>query len=122
MAQREQLNEELQKLPVESFEQLRLLLGLRKEGLARHLGIAPGTLYRRMASGRFTAKESDRLARLIRLFSRSVEVLGNDESAKEWFDTPNPSLRGVTPLSVSQSDPGSVEVERLLGRIEEGVF
>jgi putative toxin-antitoxin system antitoxin component (TIGR02293 family) len=75
-----------------------------------------------MASGRFTVQESNRLARLIRLFSRCVQVLGNDESAKEWFHTPNPSLRGMTPLSDSQSDPGSAEVERLLGRIAEGVF
>jgi putative toxin-antitoxin system antitoxin component (TIGR02293 family) len=75
-----------------------------------------------MASGKFTSQESDRLARLIRLFNRGFEVLGNNESAQEWFNTPNPSLGGETPLTLSESDPGCVEVERLLGRIEEGVF
>lgn len=109
-------------LPMKSFEQLSSLLGVSKEALGRHLGIAPATLYRRMASGRFSAQESDRLARLMRLLGRGVEVLGNDESAREWFQTPNPSLGGQIPFSLTQSDPGCIEIERLLGRIEEGVF
>ena len=109
-------------LPIKSFEQLSSLLGFSEGALARHLGIAPATFYRRMASGRFNAQESDRLARLIRLVARAVEVLGNDESAKEWFQTPNPSLGEQSPFSLTQSDPGCTEVERLLGRIEEGVF
>jgi putative toxin-antitoxin system antitoxin component (TIGR02293 family) len=109
-------------LSVTRFKSLARSLGLDNETLGRQLGIAPATLYRRMAAGKFTSQEGDRLARLLRLYARALEILGNPESVREWFMNPNPSLGGSKPFELVKTDPGSVEVERLLSRIEYGVF
>jgi putative toxin-antitoxin system antitoxin component (TIGR02293 family) len=109
-------------LRVGTFQKLSHVLGLAAGTLGRHLSIAPATLYRRLASGRFTAQESDRLARLARLYARALDVLGDSESARVWFMASNPSLGGRKPFDLTRTDPGCVEVDRLLGRIEYGVF
>ena len=108
-------------LPAGTFRKLSRLLGLAEVTLARHLSIAPATLYRRLSTGRFTSEESDRLARLTRLYARALDVLGDRESVRNWFMAPNPSLGGKKPFDLTLTDPGCVEVERLLGRIENGV-
>ena len=109
-------------LPVKRFKSLARSLGLDNETLGRQLGIAPATLYRRINAGKFTSQEGDRLARLLRLYARALEVLGNPESVREWFMTANPSSGGSRPFDLVKTDPGCVEVDRLLGRIEYGVF
>lgn len=109
-------------LNVDTFQKLSHLLGLAEVTLGRHLSIAPATLYRRLASGRFTAQESDRLARLARMYARALDVLGDHESVRDWFMASNASLGGKKPFDLTHTDPGCVEVERLLGRIEYGVF
>jgi putative toxin-antitoxin system antitoxin component (TIGR02293 family) len=109
-------------LPSGTFRKLSHVLGLAEVTLGRHLSIPPATLYRRLSTGRFTSEESDRLARLTRLYARALDVLGDRESVRDWFMAPNPSFGGKRPFDLTQTDPGSVEVERLLGRIEYGVF
>ena len=109
-------------LSISSFQELRNLLGVTEATLGRHLSISPATLYRRLASGRFTVQESDRLAQLTRLYAKAVEVLGDHDSARDWFLAPNASLANKRPFDLADTDPGCVEVERLLGRIEYGVF
>ncbi len=51
-----------------------------------------------------------------------MEVFESDEAAREWFRSPQPALGGSTPLAFADVEPGAREVERLLGRIEQGVF
>lgn len=67
-------------------------------------------------------EESDRLARLARIVVRAEEALGNDEKAHHWLSVPNRALGGQRPLSLLDSDAGATAVERVLGRIEHGVF
>jgi uncharacterized protein (DUF2384 family) len=38
------------------------------------------------------------------------------------MQTPNPSIGFAVPLELCSTDPGCVEIERLLYRIEYGVF
>ena len=109
-------------LRVQTFERLSRVFGLTEPNLARHLAIPPATLYRRRSSGRFSRAESDRMARLARLYLRGLSVLGGREPVREWFMAPNPSLGGRKPFDLTDTDPGCVEVDRLLGRIEYGVF
>jgi putative toxin-antitoxin system antitoxin component (TIGR02293 family) len=77
---------------------------------------------RLVTRSRFSATESDRLARLERIFKAVESALGDVASAREWMLTSNPSLNFKPPLELTATDPGSVEVERLLMRIEYGVF
>ncbi len=66
--------------------------------------------------------ESDRLARLARLLVRAEEALGDDEKARRWLSRPNRALGGHAPLTLLDSDAGALAVERVLGRIEHGVY
>ncbi len=66
--------------------------------------------------------ESDNLARLARLVVRAEEVFGDNDKARRWLGTPNRVLGGTRPLSLLDNDVGALAVERVLGRIQYGVY
>ena len=66
--------------------------------------------------------ESDKLARLARIVVLAEEALGSRAKAMRWLRSPNRGLEGVWPLRMLGSDAGALVVERILGRIEHGVF
>jgi len=109
-------------LPMAEFEALRQLLEISSEELAEKLVISRSTLVRRKKTGRLDREESDRLVRFARLFSRAVEVLGDDVSARTWLKAPARALASQTPLAFAETEAGAREVENLLGRLEHGVF
>jgi uncharacterized protein (DUF2384 family) len=60
--------------------------------------------------------------RLITLSVRAGEVFANHDKALEWLQTPNPSLRGRTPLEAATTEDGFTEADDILTRIESGVL
>lgn len=91
--------------------------------LSRKLGIPQRTLTRRVAQGsRLTVAESDRTMRFARIFAHAVEMIGNEEKAVEWLRAPNRALNGERPVDALDTDPGSRDVEDILGRIAYGVY
>jgi putative toxin-antitoxin system antitoxin component (TIGR02293 family) len=66
--------------------------------------------------------QSDRLYRLSRLISRSIEVFENIDTARKWLKRPNQALGGIVPLDILDTDAGTEQVEELLNRIEYGVY
>jgi uncharacterized protein (DUF2384 family) len=50
--------------------------------------------------------------------------IGQTELARalDWLKSPNASLGGASPLSLLDTDLGSVALVNTLGRIEQGVF
>lgn len=94
----------------------------RQQDVFRVVGSAR-TLQRKRAQGtRLSAEESDRLARLARMLVRTEVALGTPAQAGPWLVAPNRALGGQTPLSLLDSDAGSLAVERVLGRIEHGLY
>jgi putative toxin-antitoxin system antitoxin component (TIGR02293 family) len=90
---------------------------------SRKLGIPLRTMTRRLSHGsRLTAAESDRTVRLARVYAGAVEMIGDEEKAAEWLQTPNRALGGERPLDQLDTDVGSRTVEDLLGRIAYGVY
>ena len=104
-------------LPAAAFDALRDALGLPAAALADALGVAPRTLSRRRANGRFTAEESDRLLRAARLTEMAAVALGDPEAAAEWMTEPL-SLFGEPPLRHADTAPGAREVEDALYVVE----
>ncbi|MGH7584225.1 MAG: type II RES/Xre toxin-antitoxin system antitoxin [Gemmatimonadales bacterium] len=81
------------------------------------------TLQRKRSTGKpLSAEESDRLARLVRLVVRAQEALGDRDTANRWLGKANRALGGRIPLHLLDSDAGALAVERVLGRIEHGVY
>jgi putative toxin-antitoxin system antitoxin component (TIGR02293 family) len=65
--------------------------------------------------------ESDRLYRLAKIQSKAVEVFQDKEVAVDWLKRPNRAL-GDIPLQLLDTEAGADMVERVLTRIEHGVY
>jgi putative toxin-antitoxin system antitoxin component (TIGR02293 family) len=110
-------------LPAGAVAALARKLDLGSLRLSRKLGIPQRTLTRRVAQGsRLTVAESDRTMRFARIFAHAVEMIGDEEKAVEWLRTPNRALNGERPVDALDTDPGSRDVEDILGRIAYGVY
>jgi len=53
---------------------------------------------------------------------RAGEVFANQQKALAWLQTPNPSLKGRTPLEATATEEGFQEADEVLTRIEYGVL
>lgn len=109
-------------LPYAALEAVMGQLGLSREQVAEALHLPERTLARRKKDGRLHPDESDRLFRLARIAAQAAEVLGSTEKAARWLQRPNRALGGRVPLGLLDTDPGTREVEEVLGRIEHGVY
>ena len=67
-------------------------------------------------------EQSDRLARLVRIAERAEDALGDPERAARWLRKPNRALEQKRPIDLLESDIGARMIERVLGRIEHGVY
>jgi len=109
-------------VPTDRFETLRTFLKISAAEFSEVVGITSSTLSRRRNRGFFDKDESERLLRLARIAFRAVDVMESAENARQWLTEPARALGGETPLHFADTEPGAREVERLLGRIEHGVF
>lgn len=110
-------------LPSSVVKRISAFLGIRARKVGSIVRISERTLDRRLKS-RVPLKldESERVARLMRLISVAVSTLESKDYAREWLQRPLRELGGRTPLQLAETEPGSREVERVLGRIEHGIF
>jgi putative toxin-antitoxin system antitoxin component (TIGR02293 family) len=120
----EELLREVQKgLPFRALERLGRNLDLSMKSIAELAQIRNRTLHRRKEAGRLQPNESDRLLRVSRVFGRAIELFeGDDRAARHWLSAPQRALGGVAPLSLAKTELGALEVQRLIGRLEHGVF
>lgn len=110
-------------LPYRAFERFRRNTSLSFERVCDLIGIPRRTMTRRKREGRLRPDESDRLLRASRLFGRTLELFeGDRDAATEWLTAAQPALGGTVPLDLARSEVGAREVERLIGRLEHGVF
>lgn len=98
------------------------VMGIAQADLARALDIPERTLARRKKEGVLSRDESGKLVRLARVVERAVVVFEDERLALDWLKSPNAALAGSSPLSLLDTDLGSVAVLNTLGRIEQGVF
>jgi len=81
------------------------------------------TLKHRRARGEsLTLDESDKLARVVRLFRFTLEVFGDQGKAVRWFTNPKMRLEDRTPISLLRTELGGETVNQLLWQIADGVF
>ena len=77
--------------------------------------------HRKRLGRRLTTRQSDRLARVVRVVARAEEAIGDLAKAKRWLRKPNRALQGRRPLDLLITGVGVRIVEQLLGRIEHGL-
>lgn len=105
------------------FKEVCCLLAISEKRLAGIINLSVSTLAQRKKRGYFSATESERLYRILNLYKKAVQVFDDDpEEAREWLKTKAYGLGDEIPLEFSKTEVGAKEVERLLTRIDEGVF
>lgn len=110
-------------LPYSAIEKLSQNLALPLEQVAAFIDIPRRTLTRRKKTGRLLPTESDRLLRASRIAGRALELFdGNRDAAIEWLLAAQRALGGAVPFELARTELGAREVERLIERLEHGVF
>ena len=66
--------------------------------------------------------ESDRLARVARVFELALRVWNNRDDAREWLLSPKHRFEDQTPLAMLRTELGERAVEEFLIQIDEGYF
>lgn len=66
--------------------------------------------------------ESDKLARLIRIYDQAMRVLGDKEKALHWLRKPLRRFAGRAPLEMLRTEFGARMVEEMLGQLDYGMF
>ena len=67
-------------------------------------------------------EDSEELLDTLRVFVEAQQVWGDDDSVREWLDTPVPALNGATPLELFDTFEGRNWVRQVLRKIEHGEF
>jgi putative toxin-antitoxin system antitoxin component (TIGR02293 family) len=78
--------------------------------------------HRRERKESLSLDESDRLARVARLYELGVKVFGDPNKARRWLTKPKDRFHGRSPLAVMRTELGGRDVEEMLFQIDEGVF
>lgn len=109
-------------LPVTGVARLQKKLRVRESDLLSLIGMSTQTFkHRKQEHEHLNAIESDRLYRLAKIEARAVEVFEDEEIAANWLKTPNRAL-GEKPICLLDTEAGTDMVERVLTRIEYGVY
>jgi len=109
-------------LPYRAFVSLLKEVDVSSADLALLLASSPRTLVRRKMEKKLSMTESDRLTRIARIVAQAEKTFEDRDRAHTWLQKPNRALGGRIPLQALGTDIGTKEVERILGRIEFGVY
>lgn len=110
-------------MPVGSAEALKGGISVADKPFAELIGISEKTLSRaRSGRARLDPVASDRLYRLAKIVALAIDVLEDEARAVHWLKRAQFGLGGRSPLSLLATDAGSDQVEKLLLRIEHGVY
>ncbi len=60
--------------------------------------------------------------RFSQLLEHATKVFGDVDRARAWLKHPQRGLGGAVPLDYAETEIGAREVDRLLGRIDYGVY
>ena len=72
---------------------------------------------RRKAKRHLTTEESDRLARVAKVFAFGLELFRDEAKVRDFLNRPHPMLEGKAPLELAlATGPGADAVVNLLGR------
>ncbi len=78
--------------------------------------------HRRARKEKLSVDESDKLARVIRIYEHTQRVFGSAPKALKFLKTPKERFDGRTPIEMLRTDLGGRLVEDWLWQIDDGVF
>ncbi|MCC6193104.1 MAG: hypothetical protein IT518_01430 [Burkholderiales bacterium] len=109
-------------LPASFLDEAIAKVGVTRAELLAGVGISSSTAARvKQQRKRFSLEDSERLARLARLWHDAFIVYENDEGTQDWITSPVPSAGGV-PLSMLATQEGFERAARSIMQLAYGVF
>jgi putative toxin-antitoxin system antitoxin component (TIGR02293 family) len=109
-------------LPLTAIEEFSAYSGIPVKELLEVV-IPPRTLkHRRQRQQPLSVDESDRLARVAKMYELAVKVYGDREDGAKWLLNPKDRFDEKSPLAMLRSEAGGRAVEEFLYQIDEGVF
>lgn len=109
-------------VPLSALEEFAAYSGFPAKDLLGIVIPARTLKHRRVREEPLSLDESDRLARVARIYSLALRVFGNPEKARRWLSKPKVRFDEQTPLSMLRTDSGGRKVEEMLIQIDEGMF
>ena len=108
-------------LPVSALERLAKVVA-PGDAAFKYRIVPRATLARRKNAGRLSPAESEKVARVARVWAFAKEVWKTDDSVRRFMAAENMYLRDRTPLDVVLgSEVGAKEVEHVIGAIKYSI-
>lgn len=109
-------------LTTASINSTREALGISVDEIVALLPVSRRTLERYDRKQKLSPELSDRLIQIARIYSRTLEVFGDRQTALSWLKSPCRAFGDATPLSYLDLSSGFEIVMDELGRIDYGVY
>jgi len=111
-----------QGVPLRALEDFSIYSGLQLKDLLEVVIPARTLKHRRQRKEPLNLDESDRLARVARLYELALKVFGDAEKARRWLSKPKERFRESSPVEMMRTELGGRQVEEMLYQIDEGMF
>lgn len=99
------------------------LVGLTDKEMAAAIGLSPSYLHRLKIEQRISQDASERLSLLENLLQHALNTFdGRPTTVLGWLRSPLRELEFQTPLQTLDTVTGYTLVDRVLGRIDHGIF
>jgi putative toxin-antitoxin system antitoxin component (TIGR02293 family) len=99
------------------------LVGLTDKEMAAAIGLSPSYLHRLKTEQRISQEASERLSLLENLLQHALDTFnGQTTIVLGWLRSPLRELEFQTPLQILDTVTGYTLVDRVLGRIDHGIF
>lgn len=109
-------------LPVSALEDFCAYSGIPVKALLEVVIPARTLKHRRQRSQALNVDESDRLARVAKIYELAVKVYGDREDGRNWLLRPKRRFDERTPLTMLRTEKGEEAVQDSLIQIDEGYF
>jgi putative toxin-antitoxin system antitoxin component (TIGR02293 family) len=109
-------------LPLSALEEFSAYSGIAMKELLEVVIPARTLKHRRQRKEPLNLDESDRLARVAKMYELAVKVYRDREDGMEWLTSPMRRFDGKTALSMLRTEAGERAVQDFLIQIDEGMF
>ena len=109
-------------LPLSTLEEFSAYSGIAVKDLLEVVIPARTLKHRRQRRESLNPDESDRLARVARMYELAVKVYGDREDGRKWLCGKKSRFNDKSALAMLKTEAGEQAVEEFLYQIDEGVF
>jgi putative toxin-antitoxin system antitoxin component (TIGR02293 family) len=109
-------------VPISALEQFAVYSGFALKDLLEVVIPSRTLKHRRQRKEPLSLDESDRLARVARIYALAVKVFSDTVDGREWMTFPIDRFEGKTALEMLRTETGGRQVEEALIQIDEGMF